>query len=75
MVGRVIRRIGALLYEHPTFSEDIVHHGDFVRLKSVLVADYFASDCLPVEYRVRALTPANFKEVIGEWKPDVVFAV
>ncbi|MDR1277091.1 MAG: glycosyltransferase [Candidatus Accumulibacter sp.] len=73
MVGRVIRRISSLFYEHPTFPEDVAHHGDFVRLKIALVADYFTSDCLSVECRVRALTPANFRELIDEWKPDMVF--
>lgn len=73
MVGRVIRKLGSLVYEYPTVPEDIERPGSFGRLKIALVADNFTSDCLAVESRVRALTPFNFQEVIGQWKPDLVF--
>jgi spore maturation protein CgeB len=54
-------------------AEDIERPGPFGRLKIALVADNFTSDCLAEECRVRALTPSNYQEVIGEWKPDLVF--
>jgi spore maturation protein CgeB len=73
MVGRVIRKLGALFYEHPTVPEDVTHQGKFGRLKIALVADYFTTECLSAECRVRSMTPGNFREVIGEWKPDMVF--
>jgi len=73
MVGRVIRKLGKLVYEYPEVSEDTARSGSFGRLKIALVADYFTTDCLSAECRVRVLTPANFKEVIDAWKPDLVF--
>lgn len=73
MVGRVIRRLGSLVYKYPTVAEDVERPGEFGRLKLALVADYFTSDCLSAECRVRALTPANFAEVIDTWKPDLLF--
>jgi spore maturation protein CgeB len=73
MVGRVIRRLGWLVYEHPSVAEDVERPGRFGRLKIALVSDNFTADCLSAECRVRAMTPGNFKEVIGGWKPDLVF--
>jgi spore maturation protein CgeB len=73
MVGRVIRKLGSLFYEHPKVPEDVERPGKFGCLKVALVADYFTTDCLSAECRVRAMTPGNFKEVIDEWKPDMVF--
>lgn len=73
MVGRVIRKLGSLLYEYPKVPEDVEQPGRFGRLKIALVSDNFTADCLSVECRVRAMTPDNYKEVIGDWKPDLVF--
>lgn len=74
MVGRVVRTLGGWFYEHPKIAEDVERPGKFGRLKIAIVADPFTADCLSEECRVRAMTPANFREVIGEWKPDLVFA-
>ncbi len=73
MVGRVIRGLGSLVYTYPKVAEDVERPGEFGRLKIALVADYFTADCLSAECRVRSMTPSNFREVIGEWKPDLVF--
>lgn len=73
MVGRVIRKLGSLVYKYPKVSEDMERPGKFGRLKIALVSDYFTADCLSAECRVRAMTPRNFKEVIDEWIPDLVF--
>lgn len=73
MVGRVIRKISSLFYKHPKISEDYVREGKFGRLKIALVADYFTTECLSMECRIRSLTPQNFREVIGDWKPDLIF--
>ncbi|MDR2786825.1 MAG: glycosyltransferase [Candidatus Accumulibacter sp.] len=73
MVGRVIRKLGALVYAYPKVPEDVEPPGPFGRLKIALVSDHFTAECLSAECRVRAMTPANFMEVIGEWKPDLVF--
>lgn len=64
MVGRVIRKIGALYYNHPTVPEDAEPAGPFARLKIALVADHFTTDCLSVECRIRHLTPSNCREVL-----------
>ncbi|MBX3671209.1 MAG: glycosyltransferase [Rhodocyclaceae bacterium] len=73
MVGTFIRKLGSLVYKYPTVVEDIVRPGRFGRLKVALVADYFTTDCLSAECRVRSMTPANYREVIADWKPDLVF--
>ncbi|MBX3670117.1 MAG: glycosyltransferase [Rhodocyclaceae bacterium] len=54
-------------------AEDIQRPGTFGRLKIALVTDYFTADCLSAQCRVRTMTPANFREVIDDWKPDLVF--
>jgi spore maturation protein CgeB len=73
MVGGLVRKLGSLFYDFPTIEEDAVRDGPFARLKIALVTDYFTADCLSAECRVRHMTPSNFKQVINEWKPDVVF--
>lgn len=72
MVGRVIRKLGSLVYDHPKVAEDIEQAGRFGRLKIALVSDYFTADCLSAECRIRTMTPGNFRDVIGNWKPDLV---
>lgn len=74
MVGRVIRALGSMVYRFPTVREDQATPGQFGNLKIALVTDYFTADCLSGESRVRVLTPANYRQVIKEWKPDLVFA-
>lgn len=73
MVGRLIRKLGSLVYDYPRITEDVEQRGRFGRLKIALVTDYFTADCLTAECRVRAMTPANYRDVIGNWKPDLVF--
>ena len=72
MVGRVIRTVGWLLYDHPRVPEDVVQRGAFGRLKVALVTDYFTTECLSAECRIRSVTPTNYREVIGDWKPDLL---
>lgn len=73
MVGRVIRKIGSLYYKHPAVPEDVEPEGPFARLKVALVADHFTTECLSMECRIRSLTPANYREVLDSWRPDIVF--
>lgn len=73
MLGRVIRKIGTLRYSYPGIAADLACPGQFGQLKIALVADHFTSDCLAAECRVRPMTPADFREVIGGWGPDLVF--
>jgi spore maturation protein CgeB len=73
MVSRVIRRLSTLIYKNQYVAEDVVQPGAFGHLKIALVTDHFTADCLSAECRVRIMTPGNFREVIREWKPDLVF--
>jgi len=73
MVGTAIRALGARLYSHPQITQDTPGTGPFGHLKVAVVCDYFTADCLSLECRVRVLTPANFREVIDTWKPDLIF--
>lgn len=73
MAGRIIRKFGAIFYDHPPIAEDIVHRGQFGKLKIALVADSFTTECLSAECRIRSLTPKNYAGVIRSWAPDLVF--
>lgn len=73
MIGGLIRKVGSVVYDYPAVAQDVAGQGEFGRLKMALVTDAFTADCLSVECRVRILTPRNYREVIEEWKPDLVF--
>jgi len=73
MVGRVIRKLGSLIYKHHVVPEDEVQPGQFGRLKVALVADHFTTECLAAECRIRHVTPRNYREVIAGWQPDLLF--
>jgi hypothetical protein len=73
MVGRIIRAFGRLYYDHPEVSVEVAPSGPFAKLKLAVVTDHFTSECLATECRIRQLTPANYREVIDTWKPDLVF--
>ena len=73
MLAAMIRTVGRLAYTPPTVPQDVPRGGPFGNLKIALVADYFTSACLSAECRIRSLTPDNYKEVIGSWRPDLVF--
>lgn len=73
MVGRIIRKVSSAFYSYPDVPEDVENAGRFGRLKIALVADHFTSECLAAECRVRSVTPRDYRQVIGEWKPDMVF--
>lgn len=73
MIGRAIRKLGSLVYKYPEIPDAVERPGPFGRLKIAMVTDYFTADCLSAECRVKALTPGNFRMVIGEWKPDLIF--
>jgi spore maturation protein CgeB len=73
LVARVIRKLGSLFYEYPRVPEDVVRQGKFGQLKMAVVTDYFTTECLSEECRIRSMTPGNYREIINEWKPDLVF--
>lgn len=73
MLDRIIQQFGQLIYSYPTIPEDVPGKGRFGNLKIALLADHFTTVCLAAECRVRSLTPANFREVLTKWKPDLVF--
>jgi spore maturation protein CgeB len=72
MVGAVIRKLGSWVYKYPKVAEDVSGAGRFGHLKIALVTDYFTADCLSAECRVRNVTPANYRDVIENWKPDLL---
>ncbi len=73
MVGRVIKKLTGLLYQHPKIPEDVPQPGKFGQLKVALIADHFTTECLSVECRIRQVTPDNYQEVIQLWQPDLLF--
>ena len=73
MLGTVIRALGRLAYTYPDIPQDIPHSGPFGQLKVALVADSFTAVCLAAECRIRCLTPGNYKEVLRNWRPDLLF--
>ncbi len=73
MIGRMIQELGSVVYRHPSVPQDIPGTGPFGRLKIALLADYFTTACLSAECRVRSLTPDNYRDVICNWRPDLVF--
>lgn len=73
MMGGLIRAVGAAVYDYPAVPQDVPGQGEFGRLKVALVADSYTAHCMAVECRVRVLTPRNYREVIEEWRPDLVF--
>lgn len=73
MLGAVIRTIGRLAYTFPHVPQDTPVYGPYGQLKIALVADYFTSICLSAECCIRNMTPANYYDVLTNWKPDIVF--
>lgn len=73
MLGSVIRKHGSLIYKYPKVAEDVVQRGKFGQLKIALVADHFTTRCLSEECRIRHVTPKNYRDVIGLWRPDLLF--
>lgn len=73
MIGRLIQGLGRVVYRHPSVPQDLAGKGPFGRLKIALVADYFTTACLSAECRIRSLTPDNYRDVIRNWRPDLVF--
>ncbi|WP_018152962.1 CgeB family protein [Leeia oryzae] len=73
MIGSAIRKLGSWVYAFPQLTEDVAQPGRYGQLKIALVTDYFTADCLSAECRVRVMTPSNFRTVLDEWQPDLVF--
>ena len=73
MLATFIRNYGALVYKYPKVAEDVVRQGQFGNLKVAVIADLFTSTCLSEECRIRCVTPKNYREVLGSWKPDLLF--
>lgn len=73
LLGTVIRTHGSLIYKHPNVPEDVVQQGKFGQLKIALIADHFTTTCLSEECRIKHVTPKNYRDVIGFWRPDLLF--
>ena len=72
-VGSIIRATRYLCYSYPHINEDHLSDGKFKNLKIGLITDYLTTVNLSYECRVRCITPSNYKEVITEWCPDIIF--
>jgi hypothetical protein len=53
--------------------QDRVPDGPFKHLKIALLTDYYTTDCLSVECQIKSLTRQNYRDIIQNWKPDLVF--
>lgn len=73
MLATIIRTISTLIYRHPHIRQNVQGQGPFGKLKIALLADYFTAVSLAEECSVRLLTPANYREVLLGWRPDLVF--
>lgn len=73
MIASLIRAISMLVYRHPVVAENVQRKGPYGKLKIALLADYFTAVCLAEEASIRLLTPANYREVLLQWRPDLVF--
>lgn len=73
MLGALIRTIGHFVYHHPVVPQDTLRPGPFGRLKIALVTDFFTAVSLSVDTRVRCMTPQNYKDILRNWRPDLVF--
>lgn len=72
MLDRLIRAVSRVVYHHPGVPQDLPRAGAFGRLKIALVADYFTSVSLAAQCRIRSLTPANYQDVLRDWRPDLL---
>lgn len=73
MIGPAIRKLGSWVYDYSHVPQGVPAGGPFGQLKIALVSDYFTAVCLAAECSVRCLTPANYRDVLAHWKPDLVF--
>ena len=73
MLGSFIRNFSRIAYRHPQIPQNRTGKGSFGKLKIALVADYFTAACLAEECRIRYVTPRNYREVLTDWRPDLVF--
>lgn len=73
MLATVIRNFSRVAYKHPVIPENRRGVGPFGNLKVAVLADYFTSVSLAWECRVRSLKPDNYREILLNWRPDLVF--
>lgn len=73
MLGPAIRWLGSKVYSYPDIPQDQPMPGRYGQLKIALVTDAFTASCLSQECRVRCVTPQNYREVLDNWKPDLLF--
>lgn len=73
MIASIIRSLSALVYQHPYVPQNVQRKGPFGKLKIALLADYFTSISLAEECSIRLLSPKNYREVLCQWRPDLVF--
>jgi len=61
------------MYKYPEVHVPEVLTGPFGKLKVAVVVDHFTEACLAAECVIRNVTPVNYREVLGSWKPDLLF--
>lgn len=73
MLGSLIRSFSSIAYRHPYVPEKRIQKGNFGKLKVAVLADYFTAASLAQECSIALLSPHNYKHIIMDWRPDLVF--
>lgn len=73
MLDSIILAVSRVAYRHPVVPQDVPCPGEFGRLKIALVADYFTTVSLAAQCRIRSLTPDTYRDVLCNWRPDLLF--
>lgn len=73
MLGTIIKNARILCYGYPKLREDVLNIGNYSKLKVALVTDYLTSVNLSYECRIKCLTTDNYKDILTNWKPDLIF--
>lgn len=72
MIGLLIRKFSATFYKYPQAPAVTERQGEFGSLKVALIADHLTETCLTFECLVKNVTPANYRDVLGSWRPDLL---
>ena len=73
MLSEFIKKIRKFCYGYPELNQDRKNDGNFGNLKISLLTDYLTAVNLSYECRIRCITPANYAEILRQWKPDFLF--
>lgn len=73
MLAPVIRIFSSTFSKSPQVYLDKTPAGPFHKLKMALVVDHFTEACLTAECQVQNISPWNYREVLKNWRPDMLF--